>query len=60
MLIALVSVLDIMPLAIIYTVIYTYIINGLKLNILLTDLGWVSIYKRLIVLAVFVFLEAEW
>ena len=36
-LIALVLVLDIMPLAVIYVVIY--IANGLKLSVLLTDLG---------------------
>ena len=38
-LIALVSVLNIMPLAVIYMVIYIYITNSLKLDILLTDLG---------------------
>ena len=38
-LITLVLVLDIMPLAIIYVVIYIYIANGLKLGILLANLG---------------------
>ena len=38
-LIVLVSVLDIMPLAIIYAVIYIYIVNSLKSGVLLADLG---------------------
>ena len=36
-----------------------YIINGLKSGILLTDLGWVGVYKGLVVLAVFIFLGAK-
>ena len=38
-LIALVSVLDIMPLAVIHAVIYIYIVNGLELGVLLANLG---------------------
>ena len=34
-----VLVLTVMPLAIIYTVIYIYIVNDLKLSILLADLN---------------------
>ena len=35
---------------------YIYIANGLELGVLLTDLSQVSIYRGLIVLAVFIFL----
>jgi hypothetical protein len=38
-LIALISVLNVMPLAIIYIVIYIYIANNLKLGVLLAGLG---------------------
>ena len=58
-LITLVLVLNIIPLAVIYIVIYIYITNGLKLGVLLTDLGWVGVYKGLIVLAVFIFLGVK-
>ena len=56
-LIALVSVLDIIPLAVIYMVTYAYN-KWLKVKYLLTGVGWAGIYRGLIVLAVFVFLGA--
>jgi hypothetical protein len=37
---------------------YIHITNNLKLGVLLTSLGWVGIYRGLIVLAVFIFLGA--
>ena len=33
--------------------------NSLKLSILLANLGWAGVYRRLIVLAVFVFLKVK-
>ena len=47
-----------MPLAIIHAVTYIYIANRLKSGVLLTNLGWAGIHRKLIVLAVFVFLGA--
>ena len=35
-----------------------HIVNGLKLSVLLADLGQAGVYKGLIVLAVFIFLGA--